>query len=103
MNENNDKIFNRLFERYPELETLKTEILTAGEILKNAGLAGNKILVCGNGGSAADADHIAGELLKSFCRKRPLEKKLSENLKKSIPTREKNLPQNFRTEFRRFP
>lgn len=82
MNEDSHNIFNRLFERYPELETVKAEVFEAGEILKNAAIAGNKILVCGNGGSAADADHIAGELLKSFCKKRPLDKKLSENLKK---------------------
>ncbi len=32
----------------------------------------NKLLLCGNGGSAADADHIVGELLKGFTHPRPL-------------------------------
>ena len=41
---------------------------------------GSKILLCGNGGSAADADHITGELVKSFCKKRPIPKHLAEKL-----------------------
>jgi D-sedoheptulose 7-phosphate isomerase len=82
MNENNHAIFKRLIERYPDLETIAGEIMAAGEILKSAAIAGNKILVCGNGGSAADADHITGELLKSFRKKRPIDNDLSEKLKK---------------------
>ena len=75
-------IYKRLLERYPELEACTAEIYGAGEILKEAAKAGNKILLCGNGGSAADADHITGELLKSFCKKRPVERELAEKLKK---------------------
>jgi len=77
-----DDIFSRLLWRYPELEVCAAEIRAAGEILKNAAKSGNKFLICGNGGSAADADHIAGELLKSFCKKRPVDNKLAEKLKK---------------------
>ena len=75
-------IFTRLFERYPDLETCAAGILSAGEIIKNAAMSGNRILVCGNGGSAADADHITGELLKSFRKRRPLEPEFAERLKK---------------------
>ncbi|MDR0475509.1 MAG: SIS domain-containing protein [Treponema sp.] len=82
MSGNEQDIFRRLLERYPELEACGAEICASGGILKKAALEGNKILVCGNGGSAADADHITGELLKSFCKKRPIDKELADNLKK---------------------
>ena len=78
-------IFARLVQRYPELEVCAADILAAGEILKNAAMSGNKILICGNGGSAADADHISGELLKSFCKKRPIDKELAGKLKAIDP------------------
>jgi D-sedoheptulose 7-phosphate isomerase len=77
----NHTIFRRLLERYPDLEACSAEIYAAGELLKNAAAAGSKILIAGNGGSAADADHITGELLKSFCKKRPIEKVVAEKLK----------------------
>ena len=75
-------IFKRLFERYPDLEVCAPEIRAAGEMLINAARSGNKILICGNGGSAADADHITGELLKSFCKERPIDTNLADKLKK---------------------
>jgi D-sedoheptulose 7-phosphate isomerase len=78
-------ILKRLLERYPDLESCITEIADAGAMLINAAKEGNKILLCGNGGSAADADHIAGELVKSFCKKRPLKKELAERLKELDP------------------
>ena len=82
LNEEALDIFRRLLKRYPELEACASEIYAAAEILKNAARRGNKFLICGNGGSAADADHISGELLKSFCKKRPVDKELAEKLKK---------------------
>ncbi|AEF82957.1 D-sedoheptulose-7-phosphate isomerase [Leadbettera azotonutricia] len=81
MSDPNHVIFRKLLERYPDLEACAAEIFAAGELLKNAAAGGNKILLCGNGGSAADADHITGELLKSFCKKRPIDKKFKERLK----------------------
>jgi D-sedoheptulose 7-phosphate isomerase len=81
MGDPNHIIFRRLLERYPELEVCGADICAAGEALKDAAAAGNKILIAGNGGSAADADHITGELLKSFCKKRPIEKETAEKLK----------------------
>ncbi len=62
-----NKILNRLTERYPSLQECAAEIQSAFEILKNAYTDGGKLLVCGNGGSAADAEHIVGELMKGFC------------------------------------
>lgn len=73
-------IFTRLTERYPDLRACIPDITAAGDMLAGAAKTGNKILLAGNGGSAADADHICGELLKSFCKKRPLGEGLAEKL-----------------------
>ncbi|MHB9293039.1 D-sedoheptulose 7-phosphate isomerase [Hollandina sp. SP2] len=62
----------QLIERYPSLSGIKAEILKAYTLLVAAFEAGRKILVAGNGGSAADADHLVGELMKGFVKKRPL-------------------------------
>ena len=59
-----------LVERYPELSGNKTEIVKAAECIVEAYQSGNKILCCGNGGSAADSLHIVGELMKAFVCKR---------------------------------
>lgn len=64
--------YNRLFERYPVLTVRKEQILQAYHTLLRGYRGGGKLLVCGNGGSAADADHIVGELMKGFYKKRPL-------------------------------
>ncbi len=69
-----------LVSRYPALEKCEKEIRAAFELLKNAYEAGGKLLVCGNGGSCADSDHICGELLKSFVKKREVEKSLFEKI-----------------------
>lgn len=52
-------------------ETLPEVILSAGQILVNALVNGNKILTCGNGGSAGDAQHFSSELLNRYERDRP--------------------------------
>ena len=64
-------IYIDLLAKYPPLSTCKDEILQAFEIMRNTYVGGGKILVCGNGGSAADSEHIVGELMKNFkkCRK----------------------------------
>lgn len=59
-------------ERYPQLTPCKADIQQAIGILYRTFQEGFKLLICGNGGSSADADHIAGELGKSFRVKRPL-------------------------------
>ena len=62
----------RLIRRHPALEPLRETIWTAYQNMKASFACGGKLLVCGNGGSAADADHIVGELMKGFYLKRPL-------------------------------
>ena len=65
-------IFEELFARYPALEACRADVASACEILCASFRAGGKLLVCGNGGSASDADHIVGELLKKFKRPRDI-------------------------------
>ena len=57
-----------LIERYSSLSVCKTAIEHAAEVLIHSYENGGKLLVAGNGGSAADSDHISGELLKSFVK-----------------------------------
>lgn len=59
-----------LVERYPQLEVCKSEIYKAYELMEEAYRKGRKLLVCGNGGSAADAEHTVGELMKAFVKPR---------------------------------
>ena len=61
---------NYLVERYHKLAVCKEDIRKAYELLEVAYNAGRKLLVCGNGGSASDSEHIVGELMKEFKLKR---------------------------------
>ena len=61
-----------LFEHYPALASQADALEKARDLLIRTYERGGKLLLCGNGGSAADCDHIAGELLKGFASKREL-------------------------------
>lgn len=61
--------------RYPALRPLSADVSAAAGILVQCAKSDHTIFVCGNGGSAADAEHIVGELLKGFMKKRPLPEK----------------------------
>ncbi|NCC65374.1 MAG: phosphoheptose isomerase, partial [Spirochaetia bacterium] len=63
-----------LFSRYPILQPMQEDLGAAFVLLKNAAEQRRLIMVAGNGGSCADAEHIVGELMKSFVSKRPLSK-----------------------------
>lgn len=73
-----------LLQRRPELAGASKSITQAYEALRKCFQSGGKILLCGNGGSAADADHWAGELLKGFCHARPLPKQDRGRLRPAI-------------------
>lgn len=75
-----EKYMNLLVERYPELLVCKDDIINAYLILKDCYENGGKLLIAGNGGSAADSEHIVGELMKSF----KLPRELSEDYKKEL-------------------
>lgn len=82
MKETTRNILTELLTRYPALQGNEQEIVAVYEILKNCFAMGKRLYLCGNGGSAADCEHIAGELLKSFKKCRPLSSDLVEGLKK---------------------
>jgi D-sedoheptulose 7-phosphate isomerase len=94
------KHIDTLVERYPVLESEAQDIFIAYELMEESYTKGGKLLVAGNGGSAADAEHIVGELMKGFKMARKLEteycnallqadgelgKVLSENLQGALP------------------
>jgi D-sedoheptulose 7-phosphate isomerase len=65
-------IFDELFQRYPALEICRAAVAGAFDLLQQCYAVHGKVLACGNGGSAADAEHIVGELMKGFLLKRKL-------------------------------
>jgi len=62
----------RFYQRNPELKDIAADLMMTFEILRDSFRAGGKLLLCGNGGSAADCEHIVGELMKGFRKKRTL-------------------------------
>lgn len=74
-----------LIERYPSLASCENDIEKAFEVLAEAFRGGHKMLIAGNGGSAADAEHIVGELMKGFKLKRELPQPYAEALKTASP------------------
>ena len=74
------KYVDLLVVRYPILKQVRGEIENACAQLILSFANQNKLLVCGNGGSDADAQHIVGELMKSFCKKRELSDEMKNTL-----------------------
>lgn len=74
-----------LIDRYPQLAVCKEDIKKAYELLEAAYQNGKKLLVCGNGGSASDSEHIVGELMKEFKLKRKVYGKQAAALKEIDP------------------
>ena len=70
----------KLLEKHPALAKCKIELEDALDILISSYTKGGTLFACGNGGSSADADHIVGELMKSFKMKRPIAPTLKESL-----------------------
>ena len=66
LKENIKKHIDLLCERYPALKIVESDIAMAYQVLECSYKNGGKLLVAGNGGSAADAEHIVGELMKGF-------------------------------------
>ncbi len=79
-----------LYNDYPMLAPLAPDIDAAAEAIVDCYRAGGKLLTAGNGGSAADADHIVGELMKGFTLRRPIDDPrippdLAQNLQGALP------------------
>lgn len=71
---------NELTERYPGLAGCGAEIEKSADLIIETYKNGGCLFTCGNGGSAADSDHIVGELMKGFLKKRPVDVKFREKL-----------------------
>lgn len=78
--ENVEELVSQVIQRYPQLGKNKRDIQETFEVMRDSYENGNKLLICGNGGSAADADHIVGELMKSFAIKRALPQEVKDKL-----------------------
>lgn len=89
------KHINLLISRYPILETIKKDIIDAYLIMEECYQHDGKLLIAGNGGSAADSEHIAGELMKRFKTPRPVEPFFAEKLKSIDPIRGEDLARNL--------
>lgn len=79
------KRIEQLISTYPELEACASSIEAAYETLRDSYRHGGKLLVCGNGGSASDAEHVVGELMKGYLRKRPVPQQTRERLESAGP------------------
>ena len=78
-------MLNDLIKRYPALNEISCDIKNAADLMLECYKNKGKILICGNGGSAADCEHIVGELMKGFMSKRPLtDDKIPEELRKNL-------------------
>ncbi|CDB89134.1 phosphoheptose isomerase [Clostridium sp. CAG:253] len=81
LSEEMNKHIKLLTKRYPMLCCCQEAIAKAFEIMENVYAAGGKMLIAGNGGSAADSEHIVGELMKSFKLPRKVSDVFIEKLK----------------------
>jgi D-sedoheptulose 7-phosphate isomerase len=78
---NVEKYLDELVERYTELAVCRDDIWAAYELIKETYEQNGKLLVAGNGGSAADSEHIVGELMKGFVKPRNLDADFCDSLK----------------------
>ena len=85
MKERTEKEFELLFEHYPQLEECRENIAKAFELLLDCGKRGGMVMTCGDGGSAADATHIVGELMKGFKLHRPLSNAEKQAIAEAFP------------------
>ncbi len=95
MKENAEKHTDILIERYPQLANIKTDILNAYYLLIECYEGDHKLLIAGNGGSAADSEHIAWELMKRFKIPRTVPADFSSRLKKADPVKGEYLVKNL--------
>ena len=88
------EILEKTISNHPALTECREEIVRAYDILMSCYKSGGMVLICGNGGSAADSEHIVGEFMKGFLKKRPLpaldkdlisDENLSENMQGALP------------------
>lgn len=84
-----------LIDRYPQLENNRQPILDAYKLMEECYERDNKLLIAGNGGSAADSEHIAGELMKRFKIPRPVSEDFAQKLIEADPEAGPQLAENL--------
>ena len=89
--------------RYPVLEACKEEIIGGYELMEECYKNGGKLLIAGNGGSAADSEHIAGELMKRFNIPRSIPEDLKKKLIEIDSVRGENLSKNLERQLMDIP
>ena len=90
-----EKHIELLIKRYPILKFVEQDIINAYLVMEECYEHDGKLLIAGNGGSAADSEHIAGELMKRFKTPRPVTPEFAEKLKAIDPVRGENLSRNL--------
>lgn len=90
-----EKHVDFLVSRYPVLEDIRQDIIDGYCLLEETYANGGKLLVAGNGGSAADAEHIVGELMKRFKLPRPVSSDFAEKLRQADSVRGSELAKNL--------
>ncbi|MCJ7448859.1 MAG: SIS domain-containing protein [Bacteroidales bacterium] len=91
----NKKLLDQFCTKHPELAGLRDPIRQAAEMIIKSYTGGGKLLVCGNGGSSSDSDHLVCELMKSFESERPLDKSLKNRLNEIAGARGKFLAEKL--------
>lgn len=84
-----------LIKRYPVLEVCQEDLVNSYLVMEECYEHDGKLLIAGNGGSAADSEHIAGELMKRFRTPRPVQQEFAEKLKTVDPVRGEELARNL--------
>jgi D-sedoheptulose 7-phosphate isomerase len=74
-----------LFTKFPDLQPLRPDLQRAYDLLLNCYRAGHQVLICGNGGSASDSEHVVGELMKGYLSARPVSPSLRQQLTEAYP------------------
>jgi D-sedoheptulose 7-phosphate isomerase len=97
MNKKSLIIFDNLFLRYPHIEFLRDKITNTISIFRTNYYSGGKILICGNGGSASDSEHIVGELLKGFVLNRKIKQTIGLEIKRLFPLDFDSFIENLQT------
>lgn len=90
-----EKHVDLLVARYPDLKECKQSVIDAYLLMEECYEKDHKLLIAGNGGSAADSEHIAGELMKRFKIVRPVPSAFANRLKKIDPVRGEDLAKNL--------
>ena len=90
------RFLDELVQRYPVLEPVKGDILKAYEIMRDCYEKGGKLMIAGNGGSCSDSEHIVGELMKGFVKRRPVSAELAQALKAADPQMGEKLAENLK-------